>query len=222
MPSRAAISKSTARAAMASRTVSTVFALVVRDVGQELGHPAHLVQRRRRVDEQRRVGLQHPLQALQHRAPLGPGLGVRGGELAAVGEARLHGGIAVAVEHRHLEPAVEELVGGRQAGHAGADHGNRGHRVHSQGSGRLAAAVPPPCLGPESFTRDAGLSPSVGLVGPLSGVLRPCRSLDLRVSGAVAPSAAGHPAFSRHSLYVSVAYLLRAIRARRKFRLRAG
>ena len=100
-----------------------------------------LVQRRRRVDEQRRVGLQHPLQALQHRAPLGPGLGVRGGELAAVGEARLHRGIAVAVEDRHLEPAVEELVGGRQAGHAGADHGNRGHGSTLQGSG---GGSPPP------------------------------------------------------------------------------
>jgi hypothetical protein len=37
--------------------------------------------------------------------------------------------------------------------------------------------------------------------------------LDLRVSGAVAPSAAGRPAFSRHVLYVSSPYLTAAIRA---------
>ena len=175
--------------------------LVVRDVRQELGHPADLVQRRRRVDEQRRVGLQHPLQALHHGAPLRPGLGVRGRELAAVGEARLHRGIAVAVEHRHLEPAVEERVGGRQAGHAGADHGNLGHgNTPRPLAASLSRARPlrawnlrdsPPIIG-------MGLLLRWALAGRFPECLRPCRSLDLRVSGAVAPSAAGHPAFSRH------------------------
>ena len=116
--------------------------LVARDVRQELGHPADLVQRRPRVDEQRRVGLQHPLQALQHGAPLGPDLGVRGRQLAAVGEARLHRGVAVAVEDRHLEAAVQQFIGGRQAGHAGADHGNSGHGSTLQGSGGCAAECP--------------------------------------------------------------------------------
>ena len=174
--------------------------LVARDVGQELGHPADLVQRGARVDEQRRVGLQHPLQALQHRAPLGPGLGVRGGELPAVGEARLHRGIAVAVEDRHLEAAVQQLIGGRQAGHAGADHGNRSHGSTLQGSGGSAAKCPLRAWDLRVSPEAVGLSPSVRPCGRLSGVLRPCRSLDLRVSGAVAPSAAGHPAFSRHVL----------------------
>ena len=36
---------------------------VVRDVREELGHPAHLVKRRRGVHEQRRIGLKHPLDA---------------------------------------------------------------------------------------------------------------------------------------------------------------
>jgi hypothetical protein len=126
--------------------------LVTRDVRQELGHPADLVQRGARVHQQRRIGLQHPLQPLQHRAPLGPDLGIRGRELAAVGEAGFHRGIAVAVENRHLEPAVEQFIGSRQAGHAGADHGNRGHGSHSR-VGAATAAMPPPCLGPESFTR---------------------------------------------------------------------
>ena len=31
------------------------------------------------------------------------------------------------VEDRDLEPAVEELVGSRQPGYAGTDHGNSGH-----------------------------------------------------------------------------------------------
>ena len=102
-------------------------ALVVLGGEDELGHPGELVPGGRGVDEQRRVLPQHPLDALQEGRRLVPDLGVRGGQLAAIGEGRLHRGIGVAVEDRHVEAALQELVGGGDAGDAGADDSDGSH-----------------------------------------------------------------------------------------------
>ena len=113
---------------------------VAADVAHELGHPRDLVPARHGVDEQRRVVPQHPFEALQDRGPGRPDLGVRGRELAAVGVARLHRRIAVAVDDGDVEPRLVEVIGGRHAGDPGAENGDARHG----GTPRALRPVMPP------------------------------------------------------------------------------
>ena len=97
---------------------------IVGDLTQELCHPAILVPAdiSQRVHQQRRVLLEHPLDPLQDRARGVPHLGVRGRELAAVGKARLHSGIPVAIIDRHVETALHQRTRGRDARDTSANH----------------------------------------------------------------------------------------------------
>ena len=72
--------------------------------------------------------LQHPLHPLEDGGDAVPRLGVGGGELAAVGEARLHRRHPVPVKDRHLEAALRERPRRRHSCDAGADHG---HALHA-------------------------------------------------------------------------------------------
>ena len=123
-------------------------------------------------------------------------------KLAAVGEGGFHGGIALPVEDRHGEAAVEQRIGGGDAGDAGADDGDVMHGVTPRDSvavqdpSRSAALGPDPSLSrvPERLpTRIPGRLPlrRARWDGPrasLQSALAPW-SFCLRVSGAVAPSA---------------------------------
>lgn len=99
--------------------------LVHRDLRDEFGTPRVLVPRRPRVHQQRRVRLEHPLDALEHRAPRVPHLGIRRRQLAAVGERRLHRLHPVAVIHRHVEAARHECARRRHARDARSNHRDR-------------------------------------------------------------------------------------------------
>ncbi len=99
---------------------------IVRDVAEELRHPRIFVPGRHRVHQQRRIGLEHPFDALQHGRPGVPHFGIAGGELAAIGERGLHRRIALAVDHGDRIALVGQGIGGGDAGDAGADDGDVG------------------------------------------------------------------------------------------------
>ncbi|MCY1295184.1 hypothetical protein D9M68_580870 [compost metagenome] len=107
-------------------------AAVMRDRGDELGEPAQLVPARARVDQQRRIAAQHPFQALDDGGPVGPDLGVGGGQLPAVGERGFHRGVAVALEQGDGESAPGERVGSGDTGDATADDGDCLHDLAVQ------------------------------------------------------------------------------------------
>jgi hypothetical protein len=71
--------------------------------------------------EQRRILAREPLQHLERRCGIGPGLGVRHRDLAAVGERRLHGGGVAALEHGDVVARLVEKPGSGDADHAGAE-----------------------------------------------------------------------------------------------------
>ncbi|MNS95367.1 hypothetical protein D3C72_1296230 [compost metagenome] len=107
-------------------------AAVVGDGGDEFGEPRQLVPARAGIDQQRGVAAQHPLEALDDGGPVGPDLGVGGGQLAAVGERGFHGGIAMPFEQRNGESAPGERVGSGDTGDATADDGDCLHDLAVQ------------------------------------------------------------------------------------------
>ncbi len=98
--------------------------LVFRNGGDELAHPGDLVPGGLGIDEQRRAGLHHPFDALEHGGPAVPDLGIRGRELAAIGEGGFHRRIGLAIEDGHAAAALHQIIGRRDAGNARADDGN--------------------------------------------------------------------------------------------------
>ncbi|MNT21294.1 hypothetical protein D3C72_1566300 [compost metagenome] len=104
---------------------------VVRHGGDEFGEPAQLVPGGAGVHQQWGVVAQHPLDALHQRGAVGPDLGVRCGELAAIGERGFHGRVAMALEQRDRETTFGEGVSGRHAGDATADDCDCLHVVRS-------------------------------------------------------------------------------------------
>ncbi len=106
-------------------------AVVVRDLRHELHHPGILMPGGFGVHEERGILLGHPFDAFEDGGPAGPDLGIAGGELAAIGEGGLHACIAVPVEDRDGIAALEERIGGGDAGDTGADHGDMLHDPRS-------------------------------------------------------------------------------------------
>ena len=96
-------------------------ALVMRDVRNELGKPAQLVPAWAGVDQQRRIALQHPLQALEDGGPVRPDLGVGSRQLAAVGKRCFHRRITVFFKQGHGKAAPGQGISGSDAGDAAAD-----------------------------------------------------------------------------------------------------
>ncbi len=81
-----------------------------------------------RAEKQRRVLAPEPTQDLRHHGGLRPGLGVPGGDLAAVGERGFEGGRVVPLDHRHFVACGGEVPGAGNADHAGAENDDF-HRV---------------------------------------------------------------------------------------------
>src|SRR5690606_29917892 len=160
---------------------------------EKFRQPPILVQGRTRVQEQRRVFLHHPAQALCQGRGLIPDFRVGGRELAAVRKRGLHGCVELALQNGNLVAGTAEQIGGRDAGDTGAEYGDTGHDVPQQEQGRQPYDCRTPSVSvPESFaatcTRPA-VSPSVGGVSASLQIVWPMQSCCLRVSGAVAPSA---------------------------------
>jgi hypothetical protein len=76
------------------------------------------------TEEQRRVLASHPGQRAPGGVRIGPGLGVRNGNLAAVGKAGFESGGRLAVEHGHLMPCPLQIPGTGDTDDAGADDQN--------------------------------------------------------------------------------------------------
>jgi hypothetical protein len=87
---------------------------------QERKAPQPLPQVRPQAKEQRRVLAREPLQHFERRGGVGPRLGVRHRDLAAVGERRFHAGGVASLEHAHLVAGLAEKPGGGDADDAGA------------------------------------------------------------------------------------------------------
>ena len=99
-------------------------ALVMRDVANELQHPAQLVPAGLGVDQERCVAFQHPLHALEDGGPVVPHLGIGRGQLTPVGKRGFHGHVAVFLKQRHGKAALGQGISRGDASDAAADHGN--------------------------------------------------------------------------------------------------
>ena len=75
-----------------------------------------------RAEEQRRVFAPHPGQRLQRRVRRRPGLGVRNGYLAAVGEAGFEAGGRLPVEHRDFVAGFRQIPGAGDTDDAGPEN----------------------------------------------------------------------------------------------------
>jgi hypothetical protein len=106
--------------------------LVMGDGSEKLAEPGNLVPAGLGVEQQRSIALEHPLEALDDGGPMGPDLGVRGRELAAIGERGFHGGIALLLEQGDGKSAACEGVGGGHARDATADDGDCLHDSDSR------------------------------------------------------------------------------------------
>ncbi|MNC43717.1 hypothetical protein D3C75_925920 [compost metagenome] len=89
-------------------------------VAQQGQQPAHGGDVRMRVQDQRGVAHEQPLDRLGRDARRGPGRGIAGRNLAGVGEAGLQRRAALAVDHRDLVAGLGQIVGRRHANDAGA------------------------------------------------------------------------------------------------------
>ena len=87
-------------------------AAVVGHVAYELGKPAELVPAGLRVDQERRVALEHPLDALEDGGPVVPDLGIRRRQLSAVGKRCFHCGVTVFLEQGDGKAALGQCVSG--------------------------------------------------------------------------------------------------------------
>ncbi len=113
---------------------------VVGDRADELGEPGELVPAGLGVDQQRRVALEHPLEALDDRRPVVPDLGIGRRQLAAIGERGLHGRVAVLFQQGDREAALGQGIGGGDAGDAATDDCDCFHCCAPERRGVIARA----------------------------------------------------------------------------------
>ena len=95
---------------------------------QELQAPAPLLpafaKRQLRPEQQRRIVAEHPFQRLQRRVAVGPGLAVADGNLGGIGKAGFQRCAWLAVHHRDLVPALQQMPRGAHANDACAQNDN--------------------------------------------------------------------------------------------------
>ena len=89
---------------------------------QERKAPEPLAHVGAQAEQQRRILLAQPLQHLERRAGVGPGLGVAHRDLAAVGKAGLGAGRALAVDDGHFVTQLREEISRSHAEQAGAQN----------------------------------------------------------------------------------------------------
>ena len=80
--------------------------------------PRPLAQVGAHPEQQRCILPPQPFEDLQRSSGVGPGFGMAHGNLAAVGEAGLHPGRALTVDHRDLVPGLCQIPGAGHADHA--------------------------------------------------------------------------------------------------------
>ena len=117
------------------------------DGGRELGEPGQLVPARLGVDQQRRVGLEHPLDALEQGGGVGPGFGVGGRQLPAVGVAGFHARVAVLFDQGDVVTFAGQGVGAGDAGDAAADDDELCHWVSLDSRQTGMGTTRTPCAG---------------------------------------------------------------------------
>src|SRR5438876_229221 len=97
-----------------------------------------------------------PFQELERHPGRRPRLGLARRHEAAIGEARLHSGAGLTVDHGHLVALAQKVIGGQRAGDAGAEY-DRPHgavpRLASAAAGGTGAAALP------GFCRATGSNP---------------------------------------------------------------
>jgi len=91
-------------------------------VAQEGQAPQPLPHVGAQTEEQGRIFLAQPLQHLERRAGVGPGLGVAHRDLAAVGKAGLGAGRTLAVDDGHFVTQLREEISRSHAEQAGAQN----------------------------------------------------------------------------------------------------
>ncbi len=106
-----------------------------RALAQELQAPQPLAQVGAQAKQQRRVFLAQPLQDLQRRARVGPGLGMADRDLAAVGKAGLGRRRGLAVDDADFVPLLTKVIGRSDAEQAGAEYDH----MHESSPGRGCA-----------------------------------------------------------------------------------
>ena len=101
-----------------------------------------------RLDDQRAVLHQQPLDRLHRHARPGPGRGIAGRDLAGVGVAGFERRRGLAVDHRHLVAGLGQVVGAGRADHAAAEDENfdgcsfgRAHRPSALRPGGAGSCV---------------------------------------------------------------------------------
>ena len=140
---------------------------VIGDRADELGEPGELVPAGLGIDQQRRIALEHPLEALDDGRPVVPDLGIGGRQLAAVGERGFHRRVAVLFQQGDREAALGQGIGGGDAGDTATDDCDCFHCCRSRTSGghspcaQRAAGAPSVLDLRDSRARDGSLAPSV-------------------------------------------------------------
>ena len=104
-----------------------------RALAQEGGAPQPLLQFCPRTKEQRRVGPPEPAQDPARRARIGPGLGVAGGNLPAVGEAGLERRPRLPFDDHDFVAQLTQEPGAGDPDHTGAEDKDT-HVADPQGS----------------------------------------------------------------------------------------
>ena len=84
-------------------------------VRQHPRQPAQFRQVRARLQDQRRMFHEHPLDRLDRNARCGPGGGIAGADLAGIGKAGFQRRPRLTVDHRHLMPCAGQIPGRRNA-----------------------------------------------------------------------------------------------------------
>ena len=90
-------------------------------LAQEGGAPEPLLQFGTRPDQQRRIRLPEPAQDLARRRRIGPGLGVAGGDLSAVGETRFECRAGLSIHHDDVVAGFPQEPRTGHADDAGAE-----------------------------------------------------------------------------------------------------
>ena len=97
---------------------------IVADAGDKFGQPAQFVPGRLRVNQQRRIFAQHPLDAIEDGGGAVPHLGVAGRYLPRIGKRCFHGRVAVPFEQCDRITPQHERVGCSDPGDASPDNRN--------------------------------------------------------------------------------------------------
>ena len=122
--------------------------LVPGNAGDELGKPGQFVPTRLGVDQQRCVLAQHPFETLDQGRRMGPGFGIGGRELTAIGKGGLHGRIAMPLEQGDRKTTTGQAVGGGHTRDTAADDCKGLHEVRSKSESRpRCARQTPPLFG---------------------------------------------------------------------------